>query len=150
MLIRRNPVKSAARTAAKPPADSLVPPGRHRLESLLAALERNIELEAYFLSRKEIGELLELLPGQADLLKALVEMADTLELTSGEAAEINRRLGSVDEKRAKNRLQLDELILSARSELEELNAARRKLQQMRTLSKNFYADPEPSKLEDWA
>jgi hypothetical protein len=150
MLIRKNPVKNVARTAAKLPTGSLVPTGMHRLESLLAALERNVDLEAYFLSRKEIGDLLELLPVQSDLLKSLVDLAETLELTSSEAEELNRRLGSVDEKRAKNRLQLDELILSARSELEDLNAARRKLQQMKTLSKNFYADPEPSQLEDWA
>jgi hypothetical protein len=44
----------------------------------------------------------------------------------------------------------NEAVDAVRTELEEMNQARLRLKQARTLAKSNYADPEPSRLENWA
>ncbi len=120
------------------------------METLLISLEKNLELEAFFIGRKEVENLLELLPAQGDILRALRELYQKIPQESQEALEIDRRLALAAESRQRNQKLLDECICAAKTELEDLNSARRRLQQMKALSKNIYADPEPSKLENWA
>jgi hypothetical protein len=147
MLIRKGSGKIGSAPSG---AGQQSEPGRQRLGILLEALEKNLALEEYFIARKDIASLLDLLPGQGDILESIVDLAGTLGLAGPEAADLDRRLGAAGAWRAKNRDLLDESIRTAKSEIEEMNAARRRLQQMRTLSKNIYSDPEPSKLENWA
>jgi len=150
MLIRRKSNNSSLDSFSKSPERSEVQSDLKRLECLLVALERNISLEGYFLARREVEYLLEILPGQRDILKALTDLAENLDLSAAEADNLNKRLACAALKRARNRNLLDDLIKSAKSELDDLNAARVKLQQMRSLSKTIYAEPEPFRLEDWA
>jgi hypothetical protein len=148
VLIRNS--GGAPRQASKSKGPAKVQTDRERLETLLTALEKNLELESFFIGRKEIPNLLEMLPGQGDVLRAVVELSGKIPLGAGEAAEVNRRMAAAAEHRERNQKLLQECIAAAKAELDELNVARRRLQQMRTLSKSIYAEPEPSRLENWA
>jgi hypothetical protein len=148
MLIRKGAAGSQNREA--PPQRGAGQTDRERMESLLRSLEKNLRLETFFIGRREFAELAEILPAQGDLLQAVVDLAEKIPLSGGEASELNRRLAAASGHRQRNQKLLDESIAAAKAELDEMNGVRRRLQQMKAISKNIYADPEPSKLENWA
>jgi hypothetical protein len=127
---------------------SSIPP---RLEQLLAFYEKNLQLEVFFIGRKEIEKLLELLPVQGGLIKALSEELATLTLPSAESKLLQKRLEAADALRESNIRALDQAASDTKSELEEMNRARLRIKQARQLSITMYQDSgDTSRLQDWA
>ena len=127
---------------------SRIPP---RLEQLLAFYEKNLQLEVFFIGRKEIEKLLELLPVQGSLIKVLTEELSTLKLPPAESKALKIRLEAADALRESNIKALDQAAIEAKSELEEMNRARLRIKQARQLSITRYqVSDDTSRLQDWA
>lgn len=127
---------------------SRIPP---RLEQLLAFYEKNLQLEVFFIGRKEIEKLLELLPVQGSLIKVLTEELSTLKLPPAVSKALKIRLEAADALRESNIKALDQAAIEAKSELEEMNRARLRIKQARQLSITRYqVSDDTSRLQDWA
>jgi biopolymer transport protein ExbB/TolQ len=122
-----------------------------RLESLLALYEKNLRLEVFFIQRKDIESLLDLLPAQGDLLHALTEILSNLKLPPVESEALQQRLEAADALRESNKQALDQAMQDVSSELEQMNGARQRIRQVRQLSKSMYQEPStPARLQNWA
>lgn len=122
-----------------------------RLENLLSLYEKNLLLEVFFIERKDIESLLDLLPAQGDLLQALVSMLPDLRLPEISAATLQKRLEAADALRESNKSALDQSMQEISAELEQLNGARQRIRQVRQLSKSMYQETgASSRLQDWA
>ncbi|PAY99829.1 MAG: hypothetical protein CAK90_08485 [Spartobacteria bacterium AMD-G4] len=122
-----------------------------RLEKLLSLYEKNLLLEVFFIERKDIESLLDLLPAQGDLLQALVSMLPDLRLPEISAATLQKRLEAADALRESNKLALDQSMQEISAELEQLNGARQRIRQVRQLSKSMYQETSaPARLQNWA
>lgn len=128
-----------------------VPPLPLRLENLLATYEKNLRLEVFFIRNKDTVSLLEILPQQGDLVRAIEGSLEGLELSPAAAAALRKRLSEADALREANRMEVDRVTEELKSELQEMNAARVRIRQMRHISKTTYSQEErPSRLQDWA
>lgn len=128
-----------------------VPPLPLRLENLLATYEKNLRLEVFFIRNKDTVSLLEILPQQGDLVRAIEGSLEGLELSPAAAAALRKRLSEADALREANRVEVDRVTEELKSELQEMNAARVRIRQMRHISKTTYSQEErPSRLQDWA
>jgi hypothetical protein len=133
---------------AQPRTNSGLP---DRLENLLSLYEKNLLLEVFFIERKDIESLLDLLPAQGDLLQALVSMLPDLRLPEISAATLQKRLEAADALRESNKLALDQSMQEISAELEQLNGARQRIRQVRQLSKSMYQETSaPARLQNWA
>lgn len=133
---------------AQPRTNSSLP---DRLENLLSLYEKNLLLEVFFIERKDIESLLDLLPAQGDLLQALVSMLPDLRLPEISAATLQKRLEAADALRESNKLALDQSMQEISAELEQLNGARQRIRQVRQLSKSMYQETSaPARLQNWA
>jgi predicted nucleotidyltransferase len=123
-----------------------------RLEQLLAFYESNLQLEVFFLGRREIDKLVELLPTQGSLITALTELLTDLRLPQPLADALQKRLEAADALRESNKAALDQAMQDVTQELEQMNLARQRIRQARQLSKTMYqVDPgTSSRLQDWA
>ena len=122
-----------------------------RLESLLALYEKNLRLEVFFIGRKDIESLLDLLPAQGDLLSALTEILSNLKLPLAESEALQKRLEAADALRESNKQALDQAMQDVTSELEQMNGARQRIRQVRQLSKSMYQETSaPARLQNWA
>lgn len=122
-----------------------------RLENLLSLYEKNLLLEVFFIERKDIESLLDLLPAQGDLLQALVSMLPDLRLPEISAATLQKRLEAADALRESNKSALDQSMQEISAELEQLNGARQRIRQVRQLSKSMYQETgAPARLQNWA
>lgn len=131
----------------KPEAQSLPP----RFENLLTTYEKNLQLEVFFIREKNTERLLEILPQQGDLIRAIEEILPTLQLGSDGEAALRKRLEDADAMREANGKAIEEGVAALKNELHELNAARVRARQMRHISKTTYTQDEPaSRLQDWA
>ena len=143
MLIRK---PEAPKVAA---AFSPLPP---RLEQLLSLYEKNLQLEIFFIQRKDIESLLDLLPAQGDLIVAISKLLPSVRLPAGETEVLQKRLEAADALRESNKATLDQAMKDVTQELEQMNLARQRIRQARQLSKTMYqVDPgTSSRLQDWA
>jgi DNA repair ATPase RecN len=122
-----------------------------RLESLLALYEKNLRLEVFFIDRKDIESLLDLLPAQGDLVHALTEILSNLKLPPAESEALQKRLEAADALRESNKQALDQAMQEVSSELEQMNGARQRIRQVRQLFKSMYQEPSaPARLQNWA
>lgn len=140
MLIR----KPAASPPPAPPADE------ERLDKLLTAFEANLRREIFFIRNRETDNLLELLPQQGDLIVAISAIVDRLVLPEPRATALRKRLAAADALREANRAEVDRITGEMRAELDEMNQARQRIRQVRTISKNLYAEKPASRLSDFA
>jgi len=138
MLIRQTQSKSE-----KPVSD--------RLETLLSLYEKNLRLEVFFIERKDIESLLNILPAQGDLIQILGSMLPDIRLPEAAASALQKRLESADALRESNKQALDQVMQEVTAELEQMNGARQRIRQMRQLSKSMYQESStPSHLQNWA
>ena len=139
MLIRK---REAPKTDALP----------SRLEQLLSFYEKNLQLEFFFIQRKDIESLLDLLPAQGDLIVAISKLLPSVRLPAGETEVLQKRLESADALRDSNTAALDQSMKEVQEELDQMNQARQRIRQARQLSKTMYqVDPgTSSRLQDWA
>jgi hypothetical protein len=122
-----------------------------RLENLLATYEKNLRFEVFFIRNKDTASLLEILPQQGDLIRAIEEILPTLDLPDATAAVLAKRLAEADALREANRMEVDRGVEELKNELQEMNAARVRIRQMRHISKTTYTQEEPAaRLQDWA
>lgn len=122
-----------------------------RLEKLLSLYEKNLHLEVFFIQRKDIESLLDILPAQADLIQALSSLLADLRLPAAQAEELQKRLETVDALRESNKQALDQSMREVGAELEQLNGARQRIRQVRQLSKSMYQETtSPVRLQNWA
>lgn len=122
-----------------------------RLENLLSLFEKNLHLEVFFIERKDIDSLLDLLPAQEDLIKALTPLLADLKLPPIEADLLQKRLEAADALRESNKSALDQSMREVGAELEQLNGARQRIRQVRQLSKSMYQETNsPTRLQNWA
>jgi hypothetical protein len=84
------------------------------------------------------------------MIELMTGILRTLRVSGDRAQALEKRLAAADAKRAENMRAFTEAADAVRTELEEMNQARLRLKQARTLAKSNYADPEPSRLENWA
>ena len=132
-----------------PAAFSPLPP---RLEQLLSLYEKNLQLEIFFIQRKDIESLLDLLPAQGDLIVAISKLLPSVRLPARETEVLQKRLEAADTLRDSNKAALDQSMQEVQEELEQMNLARQRIRQARQLSKTMYqVDPgTSSRLQDWA
>ncbi len=122
-----------------------------RFEHLLTLYEKNLLLEVFFIERKDIPSLLELLPAQGDLITAITDILAELRLPPLESDHLQRRLEAADALREKNKVLLDEAMQEVSAELEQMNGARQRIRQVRQLSKSMYQEPSATpRLQNWA
>jgi len=122
-----------------------------RLENLLSLYEKNLRLEVFFIERKDIESLLDILPAQGDIIQALTMMLSDLRLPEAQGEALRKRLEAADALRESNKLALDLAMGEVTAELEQMNGARQRIRQMRQLSKSMYQEsPTPTRLQDWA
>jgi DNA repair exonuclease SbcCD ATPase subunit len=123
-----------------------------RLEQLLSLYEKNLQLEIFFIQRKDIESLLDLLPGQGDLIIAISKLLPSVRLPAVETEALQKRLEAADALRDSNKAALDQSMKEAQEELDQMNQARQRIRQVRQLSKTMYqVDPgATSRLQDWA
>jgi uncharacterized protein YPO0396 len=122
-----------------------------RLEKLLSLFEKNLHLEFFFIERKDIDSLLDLLPAQEDIIKALTSLLADLQLPPIEADLLQKRLEAADALRESNKQALDQSMREVGAELEQLNGARQRIRQVRQLSKSMYQETSsPNRLQNWA
>lgn len=140
MLIRK--------PAASPPPAS--PADEERLDKLLSAFEANLRREIFFIRNRETDNLLELLPLQGDLIVAISAIVERLALPEPRATALRKRLAAADALREANRAEVDRITAEMRAELDEMNQARQRIRQVRTISKNLYAEKPASRLSDFA
>jgi hypothetical protein len=128
-----------------------VPALPDRLEQLLSFYESNLQLEVFFIGRREFDKLVELLPTQGSLIEALTEILANLKLPPAESQTLQKRLEAADALRESNRQALDQAMQEVSSELEQMNGARQRIRQVRQLSKSMYQESnEPARLQNWA
>lgn len=132
------------------PAPPALPPDEQRLNTLLTAFEENLRREIFFIRRKEADNLLELLPGQGDLIVAISEIVERIELPEPRATALRKRLAAADALREANQAEADRVTEEMRSELEEMNLARQRIRQARHISKSIYSEPPASRLNGFA
>jgi hypothetical protein len=137
MLIRK-PVQSAPLSDEK------------RLEILLNAFEENLRREIFFIRRKESENLLELLPAQGDLIVAISQIVERIDLPEPRASALRKRLAAADAMREANRAEADRITEEMRRELDEMNIARQRIRQARQLSKTIYKEETGSRLSGFA
>lgn len=122
-----------------------------RLEKLLSLYEKNLRLEVFFIGRKDIESLLDILPAQGDLINALTPMLSDLRLPPAQAEALQKRLEAADALRESNKQALDQAMQEVSVELEQMNGARQRIRQVRQLSKSMYQEPSaPARLQNWA
>ena len=122
-----------------------------RLEKLLSLYEKNLRLEVFFIGRKDIESLLDILPAQGDLINALTPMLSDLRLLPAMADALQKRLEAADALRESNKQALDQAMQEVSVELEQMNGARQRIRQVRQLSKSMYQEPSaPARLQNWA
>ena len=122
-----------------------------RLEKLLSLYEKNLRLEVFFIGRKDIESLLDILPAQGDLIQALSSMLSDLRLPEALAEALQKRLEAADALRESNKKALDQAMQEVSSELEQMNGARQRIRQVRQLSKSMYQETSaPARLQNWA
>jgi hypothetical protein len=121
-----------------------------RLEILLNAFEENLRREIFFIRRKEAENLLELLPAQGDLIVAISQIVERLDLPEPRAAALRKRLAAADAMREANRAEADRITEEMRRELDEMNIARQRIRQARQLSKTIYKEETGSRLSGFA
>lgn len=122
-----------------------------RLEQLLSFYESNLQLEVFFIGRREIEKLVELLPVQGSLIEALTEILSNLKLPLAESEALKKRLLAADALRESNKSALDQAMHDVSSELEQMNGARQRIRQVRQLSKSMYQEASaPARLQNWA
>jgi hypothetical protein len=122
-----------------------------RLEKLLSLYEKNLCLEVFFIQRKDIESLLDILPAQGDLINALTRMLADLRLPPAMAETLQKRLEAVDALRESNKQALDQEMQEVSAELEQMNGARQRIRQVRQLSKSMYQESQiPARLQNWA
>ena len=122
-----------------------------RLEKLLSRYEKNLRLEVFFIQRKDIESLLDILPAQGDLINALTRMLADLRLPPAMAETLQKRLEAVDALRESNKQALDQEMQEVSAELEQMNGARQRIRQVRQLSKSMYQESQiPARLQNWA
>ena len=121
-----------------------------RLNTLLTAFEENLRREIFFIRNKEADNLLELLPAQGDLIVAISEIVERIELPEPRATALRKRLAAADALREANRAEADRVTEEMRSELEEMNLARQRIRQARHISKSIYSEPPASRLNGFA
>ncbi len=122
-----------------------------RLETLLSVYEKNLRLEVFFIERKDIESLLDLLPAQGDLVQALTEILTNLKLPPAASEAFQTRLEAADSLRESNKQALDQAMQEVSSELEQMNGARQRIRQVRQLSKSMYQETTtPARLQNWA
>jgi hypothetical protein len=128
-----------------------VPALPDRLEQLLSFYESNLQLEVFFIGRREFDKLVELLPTQGSLIEALTGILANLKLPPAESQALQKRLEAADALRESNRQALDQAMQEVSSELEQMNGARQRIRQVRQLSKSMYQESnEPARLQNWA
>jgi hypothetical protein len=119
-----------------------------RLERLLSLYEKNLRLEVFFIERKDIESLLDILPAQGDLIQALSSMLPDLRLPEALAEALQKRLEAADALRESNKKALDQAMHEVSSELEQMSGARQRIRQMRQLSKSMYQETnEPARMQ---
>ena len=129
----------------------IVPVLPERLEQLLAFYESNLQLELFFIGRREIDKLLEMLPTQGSLIQALTECLSTLKLPPAASEALRKRLEAADDLRESNRKALDQAMAEVKEELQEMALARQRIRQARQLSNTMYQQSNTtSQLQDWA
>lgn len=122
-----------------------------RLEKLLSLYEKNLRLEVFFIGRKDIESLLDILPAQGDLINALTPMLSDLLLPPAQAEALQKRLEAADALRESNKQTLEQAMQEVSSELEQMSGARQRIRQMRQLSKSMYQETStPARLQNWA
>ena len=122
-----------------------------RLEKLLSLYEKNLRLEVFFIGRKDIESLLDILPAQGDLINALTPMLSDLRLPPAQAEALQKRLEAADALRESNKQALDQAMQEVSVELEQMNGARQRIRQVRQLSKSMYQETSaPARLQNWA
>lgn len=121
-----------------------------KLDILLSAFEDNLRREIFFIRNKEVENLLELLPQQGDLIIAISEIVERIELPEPRASALRRRLAAADAMREANRAEADRVTSEMRRELEEMNLARQRIRQARHLSKTIYKEETGSRLSGFA
>jgi hypothetical protein len=122
-----------------------------RLEKLLSLYEKNLRLEVFFIGRKDIESLLDILPAQGDLINALTPMLSDLRLPPTQAEALQKRLEAADALRESNKQALDQAMQEVSVELEQMNGARQRIRQVRQLSKSMYQETSaPARLQNWA
>jgi hypothetical protein len=132
----------------QPKAEESLP---DRLEKLLSLYEKNLRLEVFFIGRKDIESLLDILPAQGDLINALTPMLSDLRLPPAMADALQKRLEAADALRESNKQALDQAMQEVSVELEQMNGARQRIRQVRQLSKSMYQEPSaPARLQNWA
>lgn len=124
------------------PSPHAPPSDEERLNSLLSAFEENLRREIFFIRRKEADNLLEILPAQGDLIIAISEIVEKIQLPEPKASALRKRLAAADAMREANRVEADRVTAEMRRELEEMNLARQRIRQARQLSKNLYKEEE--------
>ena len=128
-----------------------VPARPDRLEQLLSFYESNLQLEVFFIGRREFDKLVELLPTQGSLIEALTGILANLKLPPVESQALQKRLEAADALRESNRQALDQAMQEVSAELEQMNGARQRIRQVRQLSKSMYQESnEPARLQNWA
>ena len=132
------------------PSRPAPPSDEERLDSLLSAFEENLQRETFFIRRKEAENLLELLPAQGDLIMAISEIVERIQLPEPRAATLRKRLAAADAVREANRAEADRVTAEMRQELDEMNLARQRIRQARQLSKNLYKEETGSRLSGFA
>lgn len=123
---------------------------RQRLETLLTTFEKNLRLEVFFIRRRETDHLLELLPNQQAIAEAIVGLVDSLRFSPGEEDALRKRLAVADALREANRSELQRVMDETKRELGEMNAASRRIRQMRKITKANNFAPASGRLQDWA
>jgi len=88
-----------------------------RLEQLLSLYEKNLRLEVFFIQRKDIESLLDILPAQGDLINALTPMLSDLRLPPTMAEALQNRLQAADALRESNKQALDQAMQEVTTEL---------------------------------
>jgi hypothetical protein len=125
-------------------------PEEQRLEVLLSSYEKNLRTEVFFIRQKDMASLLELLPQQDDLIRAIGALFQSITLLPPQETLLRKRLAAADALREGNRFELDRAMQAVRDELEEMNAARIRIRQVRQISKSIYQEKPTSLLQDWA
>ena len=126
------------------------PTDEERLDSLLSDFEENLQRETFFIRRKEAENLLELLPAQGDLIMAISEIIERIQLPEPRATALRKRLAAADAMREANRAEADQVTAEIHQELDEMNLARQRIRQARQLSKNLYQEETGSRLSGFA
>jgi hypothetical protein len=122
-----------------------------RLEKFLSLYEKNLQLEVFFIERKDIESLLDILPAQGDFVHALSEIVSNLKLPPAESQALQKRLEAADALRESNKQALNQAMLEVSAELEQMNGARQRIRQVRQLSKSMYQETSvPARLQNWA